>query len=396
MIVAVPKETFPGERRVALVPASVSALMKAGLEVRVEAAAGTSAGYPDTQYSDQGATIVAWRTELFSGTDVILQVRTLGANPRAGRADLDATRDGQVIIGLSHPLVEPLIASQIADKGATLFALDFMPRITRAQNMDVLSSMATIAGYKAVLLAANHLQKVFPLMTTAAGTLHPAHVLVIGAGVAGLQAIATARRLGAVVQAYDVRPAVKEQIESLGAKFVELGMETALAQDQAGYAKAMSRDFYAQQRRLMTQVVKQSDVVITSAAVPDKKAPVLITTAMVESMAPGSVIIDMAADQGGNCQLTQPDKDVVISGVTILGPTNLASTLAHHASLMYSNDVSHFLLHLLKEGQLNPDLEDPIVRETLVTRAGQVVHPRVRAALDLAPLEAAPAPKGSV
>ena len=383
LIVAVPKETFPGENRVALVPAAIASLIKAGLEIQIEASSGSLAGYPDALYQEKGATVVADRQQLITGADVIVQVRTLGANPQAGRGDLDLLHSGQVVIGMADPLSQPQIARSIAEKGVQLLALELMPRITRAQSMDVLSSMATISGYKAVLMAADRLPKMFPLMMTAAGTIRAARVLVIGAGVAGLQAIATARRLGAVVEAYDVRPVVKEQVESLGAKFVEMELETGQAQDKGGYANQLSDDFYRRQRQLMLRVVEQCDVVVTTAVIPGKKAPILITREMVEAMAPGSVIVDLAAERGGNCELTEPDKDIVTDGVTILGPTNPASTIPFHASQMYAKNVATFLGHLVRDGQINLDVEDEIVGSTLVTQGGQVVHPRVRELLGL-------------
>ena len=384
MIVGVPKETHPGERRVALVPSIVPILVKGGLTVHVESGAGVPAGHSDTEYRDQGATVVATRAELFGACDIITQVRTLGANPEAGKSDLELMRKDQILVGLADPLSEPNAAAEIAARGSLLFALELVPRITRAQSMDVLSSMATVAGYKGVLLGALYLPKLFPLMMTAAGTLRAAHVFVVGAGVAGLQAIASARKLGGVVEAYDVRSAVKEQIQSLGAKFVEMELEAGAAEDKGGYAKELGEDFYRKQRELMMSVVKHSDVVITTAAVPGKKAPVLITREMVEAMAPGSVIVDLAAERGGNCEMTQPDQVVGHHGVTIVGLTNLPSTVPTHASQMYAKNVATFLLLLVKKGELALNLEDEILRETLVTRGGEVVLPRVRELLGLA------------
>ncbi|HEX2477186.1 MAG TPA: Re/Si-specific NAD(P)(+) transhydrogenase subunit alpha, partial [Lacipirellulaceae bacterium] len=343
MIIAVAKETFPGERRVALVPASVPALLKGGGRVRVEQGAGVAAGFDDEAYRSAGAEIVADRRELFQSADVLLQVRGLGANPQAGAADLELISDTLVIVAPFDPLGNPSAVRQIAERGVTLFAMELIPRITRAQGMDVLSSMATIAGYKAVLLAANMLPKMFPLMMTAAGTLTPAKVFVIGAGVAGLQAIASSRRLGAVVHAYDVRPAVKEQVESLGAKFVEMPLETTGAETAGGYAKQLDEEFYRKQRELMARTVAASDVCITTAAIPGKPSPRLITADAVRAMAPGSVIIDLAAERGGNCELTKADQVVVENGVTILGPTNLPSELPAHASQMLAKNLTNFL-----------------------------------------------------
>lgn len=383
MIIGVCQETYPGERRVALIPSAVTALVKAGLDVRVETGAGVASGHPDSDYQKQGATLVS-RADLFGAADVVVQVRTFGTNPDAGRTDLAMMRPEQILVGTADPLSHPDRAAEIASRGALLFALELIPRITRAQSMDILSSQATIAGYKAVLLSAAQLPKMFPLMMTAAGSLRAAKVFVIGAGVAGLQAIATARKLGAVVEAYDVRPAVKEQIHSLGAKFVEMPLEATAAEDKGGYAKALGEEFYRKQRELMMTVVQRSDVVITTAAVPGKKSPVLITKEMVAAMAPGSVIVDLAAERGGNCELTRADETIVEHGVTIFGPTNLASTVPADASQMFSKNVATFLALLVKDGKLNLDLADEIIRETLVTRGREVVLPRVREALGLA------------
>jgi NAD(P) transhydrogenase subunit alpha len=376
MRIGIVKETFPGERRVALVPAHAGAIVKAGMAVIVERGAGLAAGHVDEKYVHHGAQIAA-RGEVFAA-DVVLAVRTLGANPIAGKADLPLLRRGQVLIGLADPLGAAAEAKTIADTGATLFALELLPRITRAQSMDVLSSMATIAGYRAVLLAATALTKMFPMMMTAAGTLTAAKVLVIGAGVAGLQAIATARKLGAVVRAYDVRDAAKEQIQSLGAKFVDLGLSTAGAEGAGGYAQAMDADFYRRQREKLADVVADCDVVITTAAIPGQKSPLLVTRDGVERMAPGSVVVDLAAERGGNCELTQADQTVVHGGVTILGPTNPAGDIPFHASQMFSKNISAFFLHLVIDGKLTLNTDDEIIRETLVARDGQVVHPRVK------------------
>jgi len=381
MIVGVPKETFPGERRVAIVPASVPTLTKAGLEVVVQSGAGEAAGFPDAQYAERGARIASTREEVFAA-DVILQIRAAGANRASGTDDLPLLRAGHVLIGMCQPLGEPKLLSQFARRGLSIFALELLPRITRAQAMDVLSSMATVAGYRAVILAAAHLPKMFPMLMTAAGTISAAKVFVIGAGVAGLQAIATAKRLGAVVSAYDIRPAVKEQILSLGAKFVEMGLETSQAEAAGGYARAMDEDFYRKQRQLMAKVAAENDVVICTAAVPGKRAPLLLSAEAVRGMAPGSVIVDLAAESGGNCELSKPDQTVLDGGVTILAPTNPASEAPFDASQMYSRNVSTFLLALVRNGQFSPDMDDQIVRETLVARDGQVIHPRVRELLD--------------
>ncbi len=391
MNIGIPKETFPGEHRVALIPSAVAPLVKAGHEVLIETGAGAAAGFPDKDYADKGASVAASRAEVFGAADVVLQVRAGGSNPEAGQADLPLMKSGQAIIAFLEPLTEKAAIEQLASRGVHAFSMELMPRITRAQSMDALSSMATIAGYKAVLIAAMELPRMFPMMMTAAGTIAPAHVFVVGAGVAGLQAIASARKQGAKVEAYDVRPAVKEQIQSLGAKFVELPLETADTEDKGGYAKEADESFYRRQRETMAKVVAASDVVITTAAIPGKKAPVLVTADMVRRMAPRSVIVDLAAERGGNCELTKADERVVAHGVTILGPTNLATTVPYHASQMYSKNITTFLMHLIKDGAIQTGADDEIVRETLVTGGGRIVNARVKQALGLEPAAAAPA-----
>ncbi len=376
MIVGVAKEVFAGERRVAMVPAVIPSLTKAGLEVVVEPGAGLEAGYPDDAYVEKGAKIAANRDEVFAA-DVVFQVRTAGAGAEAAEGDLPRMKKGGVVIGMADPLGCPEAAQKMAETGATLFALELVPRITRAQSMDVLSSMATIAGYRAVLLAATTLPKMFPMMMTAAGTISPARVFVVGAGVAGLQAIASSKRLGAVVSAYDVRPVVKEQVESLGGKFLEIQMDTAEAEDKGGYAKQLDEEAIRKQQELMLQAVAESDVVITTAAVPGKKAPILLTTEMVRKMNPGSVVVDLAAERGGNCELTKQGETVVDGNVTILGPANLPAEIPYHASQMYAKNIATFLLNMVKEGQLNLDVEDEITRDTLVTQDGKIANPRV-------------------
>ena len=391
MIAGVPKETYPGERRVAVIPAVVPSFAKLGVEVLMETGSGMAAGFPDEAYVERGARIAPAREDVFAVADIVLQVRSFASSPTAPPPNLDLIRPGQIVVGFLDPIGAPAGIKAVADRGAVAFALDLVPRITRAQSMDALSSMATIIGYKAVLLAADTTPRMFPMLMTAGGTLAPARVFVIGAGVAGLQAIATARRLGAVVEAYDVRPAVKEQIESLGAKFVELPLETAGAQDKGGYAKAMDEEFYRRQRDTMARAVATSDVVITTAAIPGKKAPVLITVEMVHGMKPGSVIVDVAAEQGGNCALTRPGETVIVGGVTVLGPVNMASSVPTHASQMHARNVVNFLGLLIKQGQLVVDMSDEIVAETLVAQGGDVVHPRLREALGLKALAASPA-----
>ena len=376
MIIAVPKESFPGERRVAIIPASLKALNKLGLDVVVESGAGAAAGFPDEAYSAAGATISTNRSEMFSQAGIVAMVRAAVANPQAGQGDLDMLREGQVLIAQCDPLSDCQAMVALAAKKAVVFALELVPRITRAQSMDVLSSMATIAGYKAVLLAASELPQMFPMNMTAAGTLTPARVFILGAGVAGLQAIATAKRLGAVVSAYDVRPAVKEQVQSLGGKFIE--MELTQAEGKGGYAQEMDEEFYRKQRELMLKVVAESDVVITTAAIPGKKAPILLTEEMVKAMPPRSVVVDLAAERGGNCELTRPGETIDVHGVTIMGPKNLPSSIPRHASQMYSNNVTTFLKSIVKDGKVTLDMTDEVVAGTLVSCSGKVTHPMVR------------------
>ncbi len=385
MKVAVVKECFPGERRVALVPAAIAPLIKAGLEVVVEESAGLAAGFLDDDYRTAGARVGS-RDEAFAA-DCLLTVRTAAAAGDAWPADRDRLRQGQVVIGICDPLGAPDACGEAAERGVTLFSLELVPRITRAQAMDVLSSQANIAGYRAVLLAATALPRIFPMMTTAAGTVKPAKVLILGAGVAGLQAIATAKRLGAQVSAYDVRPAVKEQVQSLGAKFVELDLETGTSEAAGGYAKAMGEEFYKKQRELLGKVIADSDVVVCTALIPGQKAPTLVTREMVSLMKPGSVIVDMAAERGGNCEATTCGETTVVDGVTILGPTNLPAEVATHTSQLYARNIATFLTHLVKLGLPDVSLDDEICRDTLVARGGQLVHPKVRERAGLAPLD---------
>jgi NAD(P) transhydrogenase subunit alpha len=383
LTIGVPRETFPGERRVALTPRATEALGKLGAAVIIEESAGVDAGFPDEQYVARAAR-VGTRAEVFQQSDIVVQVRALGANPAEGRSDLPLLRDGQIVIGFGDPLTSPEEMAALARTGVSFFAMELMPRITRAQSMDALSSMATIAGYRGVLLGAEALPKIFPMLMTAAGTITAARVLVLGAGVAGLQAIATARRLGAIVHAYDVRGAVKEQIESLGAKFVVLDLETGASEGQGGYAKAMDEEFYRRQRAALQEVIREQDVLITTAAVPGKKAPILVTAEMASAMASGSVIVDIAAERGGNCELTRPGETVLHRGISILGPLNLASTAPYHASQMYGQNVASFLKLMLKNGEISLNREDEIIRETLVTHAREVVNPRVNELLGMA------------
>lgn len=388
MILGVPKESYPGERRVAIVPGVIPALAKAGIEVLVESGAGAEAGYPDKDYTDKGAKLAASRADVFRSADVLAQVLCFGSNDVTGKDDLPLMRSGQFLVGFLRPLGKLEDLQALAKTGVTSFSVELMPRTTRAQSMDALSSMATICGYKAVLMAADTLPRIFPMLTTAAGTITPGRVLIIGAGVAGLQAIATARRLGAVSSAYDMRPAAKEQVQSLGGRFVELPIEAKDAQDARGYATAQGEEFYRKQRELLGDAVAGSDVVITAAVIPGKKSPVLVTKDMVARMAPGSVIVDLAAERGGNCELTQAGKIVKENGVTIIGQFNLASSVPYHASQMYAKNLSAFLLNLVKDGKVQINEKDEIHRETLLTQGGEIVNARVREFVGLQPLTA--------
>jgi NAD(P) transhydrogenase subunit alpha len=372
MILSVPKETSPGERRVALVPELLPKLTKAGLEVLVETGAGAAAGFADAEYQEKGARLGA---DVYGPADVLLKVQPPTPD------DVGRMREGATLIGLLQPYTNAAGIRALAARKVTAFGMELMPRITRAQSMDVLSAMSTVAGYKAVLIAAGRLPKFFPLLMTAAGTINPARVFVIGAGVAGLQAIGTAKRLGAVVEAYDTRPVVREQVESLGAKFVELGLETKDAEAKTGYAKAQSEEFYRRQQEQMAKYVGAADVVIPTALVPGQRAPVLITEDMVKGMRPGSVIVDLAAEQGGNCALTEPGQEVERYGVTIVGPVNLPSSVPYHASQMYARTVTNYLMHLLRDGALRLDLNDELTRGPLVTHHGEIVHEAAKAAL---------------
>jgi NAD(P) transhydrogenase subunit alpha len=378
VIIGVPKERYPGDRRVALVPAVLPVLIKAGFEVHIQSGAGIEAGYTDSLYSDKGAKIVPDRAAVFAAADIVAQVLCYGANDITGKQDVPLYRRDQILVGFLRPFGEQQVVQEVASAGVTAFSVELMPRTTRAQSMDALSSMATVAGYKAVLIAADSHPRIFPMLTTAAGTVTPARVFVIGCGVAGLQALATARRLGAVISAYDVRPAAKEQVQSLGGRFVELPIEAKDAQDARGYATAQGEDFYRRQRELLGKVVQESDVVITTAVIPGKKAPVLVTEEMVKGMALGSVIVDLAAERGGNCDITEPGKTVVKHGVTIVGTVNLADGVPYHASMMYARNITSFLTHLIKDQKLNLNLEDEIVRETLLTRGGEIVNAWIR------------------
>ncbi|HEY2954178.1 MAG TPA: Re/Si-specific NAD(P)(+) transhydrogenase subunit alpha [Candidatus Eisenbacteria bacterium] len=367
MRIAVPRETAPGENRVALVPDTVTRLAKAGFDMQVETGAGIAAGFKDEAYAEAGATIAAGAGPMLAAADVVLKVREPMADAGRGH-EVDLLRQGSALLAFLGRDRDSELACRLTARGIRSFSMDLIPRISRAQKMDALSSMSTAAGYKAALLAAGALGKFFPLLMTAAGTIAPARVFVIGAGVAGLQAIATARRLGAVVEAFDVRPAVREEVQSLGATFVAPDLVAEAAVDKGGYAKSLSEEQQAREHQLLEARVKLNDVVITTAMIPGKRAPLLITAGMVQQMRPGSVIVDLAAEAGGNCELTRPGETVVQHGVTILGLLNLPASLPTHASQMYSRNISALLLHLVKDGKLEPDFEDEITRESCLTR----------------------------
>jgi len=384
VIIGIPAEIKTAEKRVAMSPANVQSLTDKGVKVLFQTNAGDAAGYPDELYTEAGAIISTDRAEIFAQADIILQVQSFGSNNENSDTDLASLRSGQLVIGMMDPLASPQAAQAVADKGATAIALELVPRISRAQSMDVLSSMATLAGYKAVLMGASAAPRIFPMLMTAAGTLQPARVLIMGVGVAGLQACATAKRLGAVVEAYDVRPAAREQIISVGAKPVELDLDTGESEGAGGYAKAQGEDFLKRQRELMTAVVAEQDIIITTAAIPGAKSPILVTEDMVKAMKPGSVIVDLAAERGGNCDLTEQGKTVVAHGVTILGPENVPSELAYHASQMYGKNMQTLLeLILDEEGNLNLDFNDEIVAGTVVAHNGEIPHPHIRKLLGL-------------
>ncbi len=383
MIVGAVAESFPNEKRVALSPAAVKLLKGKGLDVHIESGCGAASGFADDAYIAQGAKVVADRKRVFADADLVCQVRTYSAGPRHADADLRLMRAGQCVMGFCEPLTDARPIEEMARTGARAFAVELMPRTTRAQSMDALSSQALVAGHRATLLGASLLGRMFPLMMTAAGTVPAAHVLVIGAGVAGLSAVSTARRLGAVVSGYDIRPAVKQEVESLGAKFLMLDLPTHNAQDRGGYARAMDDSFYKAQRELMAHAVAHSDVVITTAAVPGKRSPVLITGEMVAKMPRGSVIVDLAAERGGNCELTQADRTIEAHGVTVAGPTNIVSEAAGSASLMYARNLAAFVLHMVKDGAVRPVQGDEILTDTLLTDGGRIVQPRVREILGL-------------
>lgn len=383
MIIGVPKEIVPGERRVALVPEAVATLVKSGLEVRVEAEAGAGAFFAPAEYEKAGAKVVPEAAQLYEEADIILKVQRPAQNTELGRHEVDLMREGAVLVSFLQPATSGDVVRRLAARKITAFSMDAIPRISRAQMMDALSSQATVAGYKAALIAAETLPRFFPMLSTAAGTIFPAKVLVLGAGVAGLQAIATARRLGAVVWGYDVRPAVKEQVESLGAKFLELQLGEKDLEDRGGYARQLSAEAQQRQQQWLADQTKEFDAVITTALVPGKPAPRLITKETVQRMRPGSVIVDLAAEAGGNCEMTQPGRTVEVNGVVVHGPLNLPSTIPVHASQMYARNVSNFVIQLIKEGALHFDLDDEVQRGPLITHEGVVVHEAARAAVEL-------------
>ena len=396
MIIGIPSEIKAGEKRVAMSPTNVQSLTDKSAKVLIQADAGSAAGYPDAEYTAAGATVTADRAEIFASADIILQVQSFGSNNDNSDGDLALLRSGQLVIGMMDPLASPQAAQAVAKTGATAIALELVPRISRAQSMDVLSSMATLAGYKAVLMGASAAPRIFPMLMTAAGTLQPARVLIMGVGVAGLQACATAKRLGAVVEAYDVRPAAREQILSVGAKPVELDLDTGESEGAGGYAKEQGEDFLRRQRELMTEVVAQQDIIITTAAIPGAKSPILVTEDMVKAMKPGAVVVDLAAERGGNCDLTKQGETVVAHDVTILGPENVPSDLAFHASQMLGKNMQTLLELIVDEaGNLNLDFNDEIVAGTVVAHEGEIPHPHMRKLLNLPELESQTQPEGA-
>lgn len=372
MRVGVPRETVPGEKRVALVPDVIPQLLKLGHAVAVEAGAGKAAGFPDASYEEAGATIEVSARAVFSGAQVVLKLQRPTPD-EIGLLDPDT-----VLIGLLQPAGDASIFANLAASGIVACSMELVPRTTRAQMMDALSSQSTVAGYKAVLIAANALQKFFPMLMTAAGTVRPARVLVIGAGVAGLQAIATARRIGAVVEAFDTRPVVKEQVQSLGATFIELGVDSHDAQDAGGYARELAGEHIRREKELIHERALNADVVITTALVPGRKAPMLVSAETVEAMKPGSVIVDLAGEQGGNCELTVPGETVERHGVTIIAPLNISSHLAYHASQMYAKNVSALVALMTSDGKLNLDMNDDIISAVTVTAAGEIRNAAIK------------------
>lgn len=377
MIIAIPKEILPGENRVACIPDVAAKLIKAGYEVQIEKNAGLNAGFTDEQYVHAGAKVLDKVEELYSNADIVFKVQRPIDNPVTGKNEIDLLKKGTILISFVYVLHYPEIAKKCAEKGIDLISMDMIPRTSLAQKMDALSSQANLAGYKSVLLTANELGKIFPLMMTAAGTISPAKVVIMGAGVAGLQALGTAKRLGAVVEVSDIRPSVKEEVQSLGGKFIEVETEENM-QDSGGYAKEASAEFLQKQKEVIFKHVTEADIVITTALVPGKKAPVLVTEEMVKKMRPGSVVLDMATEFGGNCEISEKGKTVKKYGVTIIGEPNLPSLVPHHASDMYSKNILNLIQHIGKEGKVTLNLEDEIVKGSLITKNGEVINQRVK------------------
>ncbi|HMU82453.1 MAG TPA: Re/Si-specific NAD(P)(+) transhydrogenase subunit alpha [Leptospiraceae bacterium] len=380
MNLSIPKEIVAGEKRVAVVPESVKKFIASGFQVRVEKDAGAAAGFSDEDYKAAGAEIISTAGDLYSQADVLVKVQKPIQHPASGKNELEMLKAGALYVGFFYSLSNADLVKLAATNKVNVLSMDAVPRITRAQRMDALSSQTNLAGYKAVLMAANSLTKIFPLMMTAAGTVQPAKVVIIGAGVAGLQAIATAKRLGAVVEVSDVRPAVKEQVESLGAKYIEPPVQDNL-EGQGGYAKEASAEFLRKQQEILGNHIAAADVVITTALVPGKKAPVLVTEEMLVRMRSGSVVVDLAAEQGGNCVWTDPGKTITKNGVTVIGETNVVSHVAFHASQLYSRNVLALMEVVSKEGKIALNLEDEIVKGSLITHEGQIIHEATRAAI---------------
>jgi len=376
----IPRETVAGENRVAVIPKTVKSYVEKGHEILIESGAGSKAGFADSEYEDAGATILKGADKIFSDSDVIVKVNRLAHNSELGRDEVEMLSSGKAVIGLLDPLNDTENIEKLVQKNVTVFSMEFLPRITRAQSMDVLSSMSTIAGYKAVLQAAEMLPKFFPLLMTAAGTIPPANVLVIGAGVAGLQAIATAKRLGGKVSAFDTRPVVREQVESLGARFIEMDMDED-AETEGGYAKEISEEFYKRELEVIGEQAKRSDVIITTALIFGKKAPILVTESMLKEMQAGSVVVDLAGVNGGNCELAEPEKTVVQHDVTLHTPLNLPATLPYHASQMYSKNVSNFVAELFQDDSTEFDFKDQVVNDTCIIRDGEIVNQLVQNAI---------------
>ncbi len=375
MRITAPTETAPGETRVALVPRSATQLVATGATVAIQSGAGTAAGITDAAYREVGAEVAADRAALLADADIVVVVR------RPDAEFVSRLKRGSILVGVLEPAGDPALLRALIDGGITAFRLEAMPRISRAQDMDVLSSMATLAGYHAAVIAAVRLPRIFPLMMTAAGTITPARALILGAGVAGLQAIATCRRLGAVVEAFDVRPAVRDQVELLGARFVETGVESDTQQDTGGYARELEADAQARQAAVLAEHVKELDVVISTAQIPNRKAPILVTADMVATMRTGSVIVDLAAPGGGNCELTRPDEEVHANGVLILGPTNLPASIPGQASQLYSHNATRFLSQILKDGAVHLDFDDVVISQTCISHEGKPIGEQMEALL---------------